>query len=37
VVLKYLDSRPPLAAGTPERRRYRLRYRDGDVQMGPFF
>jgi len=32
----YLDNRPPLAAGTPEQRRYRMRYRDHDVQVGLF-
>lgn len=28
---KHTDTRPPLAAGQPEVREYRLRYRDGDV------
>jgi hypothetical protein len=32
----YLDNRPPLAAGTPEQRRYGMRYRDHDVPVGLF-
>ena len=32
----YVDNRPPLAAGQPEQRRYRIRYRDNDVPVGLF-
>lgn len=35
----YVDNRPPVAAGQPESAaadRYRLRYRDNDVQVGMF-
>ncbi len=30
----YVDARPPLAAGAPEVRRYRLRYLQGDTPVG---
>ncbi|MEX0642505.1 MAG: hypothetical protein WD468_07380 [Pirellulales bacterium] len=32
----YVDNRGPLAAGQPEQRRYRMRYRDNDVPVGLF-
>ncbi len=32
----YVDNRPPLTAGQPERRHYRLRYRDNDVPVGDY-
>jgi hypothetical protein len=32
----YVDNRAPLTAGQPEERRYRLRYRDGDVPVGQY-
>jgi hypothetical protein len=32
----YLDARPPLVAGEPEVRRYRVRYLDGDVPTGMY-
>jgi hypothetical protein len=32
----YVDNRPPLVAGQPEERRYRLRYRDNDVPVGEY-
>ena len=32
----YVDNRPPLVAGQPEERRYRLRYRDSDVPVGDY-
>jgi hypothetical protein len=32
----YLDNRPPAVAGQTEQRRYRMRYRDHDVQVGLF-
>ncbi len=32
----YLDSRPPLVAGQPEVRRYRLRYVVNDVPVGNY-
>lgn len=30
----YIDGRPPLVANTPEERRFRARFRDGDVPFG---
>jgi hypothetical protein len=32
----YVDNRPPLVAGAPEERRYRLRYLDKDEPVGEF-
>jgi hypothetical protein len=32
----YVDNRPPIAAGTPEQRRYRMHYRDSHVPVGLF-
>jgi len=32
----YVETRPPLVPGQPEERRYRLRYRDGDVPVGDY-
>jgi len=32
----YIDNRPPATAGQAEQRRYRMRYRDNDVQVGVF-
>jgi hypothetical protein len=32
----YIDNRPPATAGQSEQRRYRMRYRDNDVQVGVF-
>ena len=32
----YVDNRPPLTAGRPEQRHYRLRYRDNDVPVGDY-
>lgn len=32
----YIDNRPPLTAGQPEERRYRLRYRDNDLPVGEY-
>lgn len=32
----YVDTRPPLSPGQPERREYRLRYLDEDEPVGPY-
>lgn len=32
----YVDNRPPLVAGQPEERRYRVRYRDGETAVGEY-
>jgi hypothetical protein len=32
----FVDARPPLAAGQPEMRRYRLRYVDHDEPVGDY-
>lgn len=32
----FVDVRPPLVVGTPETRRYRIRYLDGDTPIGNF-